>query len=114
VSPPLADLLPSLLAIAALALLMVFAMVRWSEAMLAPPRVREAGSIEPGGGPVVLWGLLYLLTWGALIGAFLWFLRRLGSRETTRDVLLLLAVAAGWLAFNRLLIAFGRLLMGGR
>jgi hypothetical protein len=105
VPPSLAELLPSLLAIAVLALLMVLAMVQWTAAMLIPPPSRENGAIQPGTGPAVLWGLLYLLTWGALIGAFLWFLRLLGSRDTSHDLLLLLAMAAGWLVLNRLFIA---------
>jgi len=114
VSPSLADLLPSLLAIFGLALLMVLAMVQWTAAMLAAPREREKGALQPGGGPAAGWGVLYLLTWIALIGAFVWFLRLLGPRETSRDLLLLLAMAAGWLAFNRLFIALCRRLMRGQ
>jgi hypothetical protein len=108
VSPSVADSLLPLLAIVAVALLMVFVMVRWSSAMIALDRPREQGAIEPGMSPVSRWGLLYLLVWVALIVAFLWFLDAEGSEGHVRNLVLMLRVAAGWLSLNYLLIVFAR------
>jgi hypothetical protein len=93
---------------AAVALLMVFVMVRWSAAMIALARPREEGAIEPGMSPVSRWGLVYLLVWAALIAAFLWLLDALGSGDLSGNLLLMLLVAAGWVALNYLLILFAR------
>ncbi|MFL6237047.1 MAG: hypothetical protein ACJ76N_28210, partial [Thermoanaerobaculia bacterium] len=99
--PPLAVLLPFLLAIVALALGMVFVMVRWGRAMLERPPRPEA---------VRGWWIAYLGVWALLVGAFLWFLRRAGSTTPGRDLLLMLLVAAGWLGFSYALVAFARAL----
>ena len=101
----MADFPLPLLAIVAVALLMVFVMVRWSSAMIALALPREEGAIEP---PVSRWGLIYLLVWAALIAAFLWFLDAVGSESHLRNLVLMLRVAAGWLALNYLLIVFVR------
>ncbi|HEX5714813.1 MAG TPA: hypothetical protein VF179_01565, partial [Thermoanaerobaculia bacterium] len=83
-------------------------MVRWSSAMIALALPREQGAIEPGMSPVSRWGLVYLLVWVALIVAFLWFLDAEGSEGHLRNLVLMLRVAAGWLALNYLLIVFIR------
>lgn len=108
VSPSVADFPLPLLAIVAVALLMVFVMVRWSSAMIALALPREQGAIEPGMSPVSRWGLVYLLVWVALIVAFLWFLDAVGSEGHLHNLVLMLRVAAGWLALNYLLIVFAR------
>lgn len=92
----------------AAAMLMVFAMVRWSAAMIALARPREEGAMEPGMSPASRRGLFYLLVWAALIAAFLWLLEALGSEDHFGNLLLMLLVAAGWLALNYLLIVFFR------
>jgi hypothetical protein len=101
VSPPLAVLLPFLLAIAALALGMVFVMVRWGRAMLERPPRPEA---------VRSWWTAYLAVWALLVATFLGFLRKAGSATPGRDLLLMLLVAAGWLGLSYALVAFGRAL----
>lgn len=110
-SPSLADLLPSLLAIAALALLLVFVMVRWSRAMLAPRPPGTDWVIGPWSSAAALWGLAYVFAWAALIGVLLSFFQRMGSADTFGNLSFLLLVAAGWMALNALIIAFGRALM---
>jgi len=101
VSPPLAILLPFLLAIAVLALGMVFVMVRWGRALLDQPPRPEA---------VRSWWIAYLAVWALLVAAFLGFLRKAGSATPGRDLLLMLLIAAGWVAFSYGLVAFGRAL----
>jgi hypothetical protein len=101
VSPPLAVLLPLLLAIAVLALGMVFVMVRWGRALLEqPPRPETVRS----------WWIAYLGVWALLVATFLGFLRKAGSTTPGRDLLLMLLVAAGWIGFSYALVAFGRAL----
>ena len=100
-SPPLAAFLPPLLAVAVLALGMVFVMVQWGRALLERPPRPEA---------VRSWWIAYLAVWALLVGAFLWFLRKAGSTTPGRDLLLMLLVAAGWLGFSYALVAFGRAL----
>jgi hypothetical protein len=101
VSPPLTAFLLPLLAVAVLALGMVFVMVRWGRAVLEQPPRPEA---------VRSWWVAYLAVWTLLVAAFLWFLRRAGSTTPGRDLLLMLFVAAGWLGFSYALVAFGRAL----
>lgn len=104
-SPSLADLAPSLLALVGLSLLMVFAMVQWSRALL---NRRPAESIEPGMSPVLRWGMTYALTWAALIAFSLYFLPQAGRTDQRSNLVLMLLAAAGWIAFNLLLVAFAR------
>jgi hypothetical protein len=88
------------LAVAVLALTMVFVMVRYSQALMSGTGDRPGESRS--------WGLAYALVWAALIGAFLVFLDRAGTRPLGRYCLGLVLVALAWYGFNRLLIAFGR------
>jgi hypothetical protein len=102
VTPSFSDLLPYLLAIAGLSLAMVFVMVRWTAAMLAPPP-GEAALLAPAEGwsPARRWGFAYAAAWALLIVAFLRFLERVRPAEPAgRNLLLMLLVAAGWLLFN--------------
>lgn len=98
---PLADLLPFLVAIVLLSLLMVHAMVRWSRLLITRPRFRLPARES----------FLYALTWAALIGAFLVFLDRAGRTDAASHLRLMLLAAAGWLAFNLLLVALARALV---
>jgi hypothetical protein len=111
-SPPLADLLPSLLAILVLALLVVFVMVQWSRAMIFRPdrEERALAPTAPAAPATVRWGFAYLLSWAALICAFLWFFERLGPANP-RNFLLLALVVAAWLGLNLVLIAFARAIL---
>ncbi len=110
-TPSLADLLPYLLAIAALALLMVYVIVQWSRVAVSLPALRFPAAGEPGGRPAVRWSLAYALAWGALIAAYLAFLDRLRYADPLRNLILMLLVAAGWLAINLTLVVFMRALM---
>ena len=100
-SPSFSDLLPYLLAIAGLSLAMVFVMVRWTSAMLAPTP-GEAAAIAPAEGwsPAYHWGFAYAAVWALLIVAFLRFLEQVRPAPAGRNLLLMLLVAAGWLLFN--------------
>jgi hypothetical protein len=100
VSPQLAALLPSLLAVALLAMGMVLVMVRWAQALLARPSRPEA---------VRNWWIAYLSVWVLLIAAFLWFFQKGGS-PPGRYLVPVLLMAAGWLGFSYALVAFGRAL----
>ena len=111
-NPSFSELLPSLLAVVALSLAMVFVMVQWSAAMLAARPSQEEASSAPTAGwsPARRWGFAYLAVWALLIAAFLRFLDRAGSPGTARNLFLMLLVAAGWLGFNGLFIVFARAL----
>jgi hypothetical protein len=102
-----------LVAVAVLALLMVAAMVRFSRAAIGWRR--EGGVGGPTGprplSPVARWGLVYALAWLALIAAFLVLLAVTGDGFTARNLALLGAVVAGYLALNALLIVFARALV---
>src|SRR4051812_2954050 len=99
----------ALAAVAALALAMVYAMVQWATAVLqAPP---------PADGEPLLstalarpaarrWGAVYLALWIALAGAFLALFAALGERRLGGRLALLVAIAAGWIGFSALLVAF--------
>jgi hypothetical protein len=111
VQVPFGTLVPSLLGVSVFAILMVVAMVRFSQVALAVPSRRrdDAPPLAPGRrSPLALPGALYLASWAALIAAFLHLFAVLGDRHAARNLALMLLVAAGWLAFNGVLIAFGR------
>jgi hypothetical protein len=103
----------SLAAVAVLALLMVAAMVRFSRAAIGWRR--EDGAVGPIGprplSPLARWGLVYALAWLALIGAFLVLFAVTGDGFGARNLALLGAVVAGYLAVNAVLILFARALV---
>jgi hypothetical protein len=109
-NPPLAVLLPYLLAIVALALLLVYVMVQWSRAMVSLPALRLPAAGDPRRTPAVRWTLAYAAVLGALAGAYLVLFRHLGSGSLRRNLLLLLLVVGSWLAVNLLLVLFIRAL----
>lgn len=109
-TPTLADLLPYLLAIVALALLMVYVMVRWSRVAVSLTSLRLPESGDPLRAPAVRWSFAYAAVLGALIAAYLALLRHLGTGTVPQNLLLLILGAAGWLAFNLLLVLFIRAL----
>jgi hypothetical protein len=102
-----------LAAVAVLALLMVGAMVQFSRAAIWWRR--EGGAGEPVGprplSPLGRWGLVYGLTWLALVGAFLVLFTVTGEGFSARNLALLGAVVAGYLGVNALLIVFARVLV---
>lgn len=104
----------TLAAVAILALLMVGAMVRFSRAAIGWRRP-ESGAGDPLGprplSPLARWGLVYALAWLALIGAFLVLFAVTGDGFGARNLALLGAVVAGYLAVNALLILFARALV---
>lgn len=103
----------ALVLVAVLALLMVAAMVRFSRAAIGWRR--EGGAVGPVGprplSPLARWGLVYALAWLALIGAFLVLFAVTGDGFGARNLALLGAVVAGYLAVNALLILFARALV---
>lgn len=104
-----------LVALAAVALWMVVAMVRFTAAVLLPERRPAAGAIAPGErSPVWRWGLAYLLSWLGILGALVALLRAAGEELTGGLVLLLLLVPVAWLLLNALFIAFAQILLRGR
>lgn len=105
-SPTFSDLAPTLLAVVSLSLLMVFVMVQWSRALLNRPD--PSADPEPGMSPGARWGMTYFLAWAVLIAAFLYFLPQVGRTDLLSNLLLMLLAAAGWVAFNLLLVAFAR------
>jgi hypothetical protein len=104
----------ALAAVAVLALLMVAAMVRFSRAAIGWRRP-ESGAGDPLGprplSPLDRWGLIYALAWLALIGAFLVLFAVIGDGFGARNLALLGAVVAGYLAVNAVLILFARALV---
>src|SRR4051794_16562385 len=91
--------LVSLLAVAVLALLMVWVMVQWGTAMLERP---ASGRFLPeAGSPAFRWGIAYLAVWAALAAAYAHLLGNL---------LLPLLFGVAWIAFSSMLVAFGRAL----
>ncbi len=109
-TPPLADLLPYLLAIVLLALLMTYVMVQWSRVVISLPTLRLPAAGEPERRPVVLWSLAYVAVWGALLAADIALLRQMPSADATRNLLLIFLVMGGWLAVNLILVVFIRAL----
>lgn len=108
-----ASLAAALAAVAVLALLMVAAMVRFSRAAIGWRR--EDGAVGPIGprplSPLARWGLVYALAWLALIGAFLVLFAVTGDGFGARNLALLGAVVAGYLAVHAVLILFARALV---
>ncbi|HLE84456.1 MAG TPA: hypothetical protein VJG13_08960 [Thermoanaerobaculia bacterium] len=103
----------ALAVVAVLAMLMVAAMVRFSRAAVGWRR--EGGAVGPVGprplSPLARWGLVYALVWLALIGAFLVLFAVTGDGFGARNLALLGAVVAGYLAVNAVLILFARALV---
>jgi hypothetical protein len=110
VSPPFSELLPYLLAIAVLALVMVYVMVQWSRAMIFSRSSQQELSPAPteGWSPAWAWGFAYAAVWALLIAAYLRLFDRLGEPRNPRNFALLFLVAAGWFGVNWLLILFIR------
>jgi hypothetical protein len=99
-------LAPSLLLLAAAALFMVHAMVKWTEAMLERGRSPQ-GPVAPGVPATVRWGTLYAAAWGAVVAALFRFFSEVGEEPATWLPLLLLG-ALGWLALNWGVVALAR------
>lgn len=109
-TPSLADLLPYLLAIVAMALLLVYVMVQWSRVAVSLPTLRLPKKGAPERRPAVRWSLAYATAWGALIAAYLALFNQLPSGDTFRNVALLVLVVSAWLAVNFILVVFIRAL----
>lgn len=99
----------ALAALAILLLVMVWAMVRFSAAMIEPPPPAAEQSLGASPSPRARrLGALYLLIWAALLALFFHLARLTGVGWDGRNLALLVGVVAAWFAFNALWIALVR------